>query len=183
MNMSISPQCHTMPLNVIQQFVRINFMYLHVPSRKPHPSGCSRAAFNTGHIAASHHHCPADDLLSEVNKPAHTIRTYSICLSEWIPALSLLWACEWAWEWVCRVRASGRGWFGNRRWAVASGQTAAPQARQHTKTARSGQATDTHSLTNLTNDMRRNSAASLRWLILVLVFVVCLPYVLNSSAL
>lgn len=52
-------------------------------------------------------------------------------------SLSLL-ACEWAWEWVCRVRASGRGWFGNRRWAVAYGQTAAPQARQHAKTARSG---------------------------------------------
>lgn len=67
-------------------------------------------------------------------------------------SLSLL-ACEWAWEWVCRVRASGRGWFGNGRWAVAYGQTAAPQARQHAKTARSGQATDTHSLTNLTNDM------------------------------
>uniref|UniRef100_A0A7N8YQL7 protein-tyrosine-phosphatase n=1 Tax=Mastacembelus armatus TaxID=205130 RepID=A0A7N8YQL7_9TELE len=29
--------------------------------------------------------------------------------------------------------------------------------------------------------MRRNSFTSLRWLILVLVFVVCLPYVLNSS--
>uniref|UniRef100_A0A4W6DJP4 Receptor-type tyrosine-protein phosphatase epsilon n=1 Tax=Lates calcarifer TaxID=8187 RepID=A0A4W6DJP4_LATCA len=31
------------------------------------------------------------------------------------------------------------------------------------------------------NDMRKNSFASLRWLILVLVFVLCLPYVLNSS--
>uniref|UniRef100_A0A8C4DH36 protein-tyrosine-phosphatase n=1 Tax=Dicentrarchus labrax TaxID=13489 RepID=A0A8C4DH36_DICLA len=31
--------------------------------------------------------------------------------------------------------------------------------------------------------MRRNSFASLRWLILVLVFVVCLPYVLNSYVL
>uniref|UniRef100_A0A8C4DGI0 Receptor-type tyrosine-protein phosphatase epsilon n=1 Tax=Dicentrarchus labrax TaxID=13489 RepID=A0A8C4DGI0_DICLA len=33
------------------------------------------------------------------------------------------------------------------------------------------------------DDMRRNSFASLRWLILVLVFVVCLPYVLNSYVL
>lgn len=54
-----------------------------VSSRKPHPSGCSCAALNTGHIPASYHRCPADNLLSEVNKPAHSLTIYSI-LPIWV---------------------------------------------------------------------------------------------------
>lgn len=158
-------------------------MYLHVPSRKPHPSGCSRAAFNTGHIAASHHHCPADDLLSEVNKPAHTIKTYSICLSEWIPALSL--SCEHVSEHESEcvgsghqggggLETGGEQWLLGKQLHLKRGSTqkqlgqVRPQTLIHWPTWQTTWG---------------GTALPLRWLILVLVFVVCLPYVLNSSAL
>lgn len=52
--------------------------------------------------------------------------------------------------------------------------------RARAKTAGSGQATVSHSLGVRDGGMRRSSFASLRWLILVLVFAVCLLYVLNS---
>lgn len=52
--------------------------------------------------------------------------------------------------------------------------------RARAKTAGSGQATVSHSLGVQDGGMKRSSFASLRWLILVLVFAVCLLYVLNS---
>lgn len=66
-------------------------MYLRVLSRPPPSSGCARAAFNAGHIPASYYRRPADDLLSEVNKPAHTTQTFA-CLCDSLyppPSLSL----------------------------------------------------------------------------------------------
>lgn len=68
--------------------------------RNPDPSGRSCAALNTGHIPASHHHRPADNLLPEVNKSTQT--QPQLCS----PAFSLflfLLVC------MCQVRTWGGG--------------------------------------------------------------------------
>ena len=70
--------------------------------RKPHPSGCSCAALDAGHIPAPHHRRPADDLLSEVDQPAHTLSAFSVSVLSFLPRSLLVCVCM-------RVSVSGQG--------------------------------------------------------------------------
>lgn len=150
-------------------------------SRKPHPPGGPRAAFHAGHIAAPHHRGAADHLLSEVNRAAPGRRLPSVCLLRLDPRLIFLSRLKPLSEHeIERVRSGHRGGGGLETGGVQrlmGKQLHLQRARAKNSRVRSGHSQSFAGRQD--GGMRRSSFASLRWLILVLVFAVCLLYVLN----
>lgn len=150
-------------------------------SRKPHPPGGPRAAFHAGHIAAPHHRGAADHLLSEVNRAAPGRRLPSVCLLRLDPRLIFLSRLKPLSEHeIERVRSGHRSGGGLETGGVQrlmGKQLHLQRARAKNSRVRSGHSQSFAGRRD--GSMRRSSFASLRWLILVLVFAVCLLYVLN----